>query len=488
MARHFPDTERTPSSQHSAGLPEPGLSQIWAREQHGGPSGGRDRLSSGSEVLDRSGGERKRIAVIGSGISGLASAVLLSRRHAVTLFEKDERLGGHSNTVDVTLEGGSHPVDTGFLVFNRRTYPNLCALFAWLGVESIESEMSFSVSLREPALEWAGSDLGTVFAQPRNLLRPAFLGMLREILRFNAMATRLATGKEAVPSVALGEYLDQHRYGHAFRNWYLLPMAAAIWSSPTRTILEYPLATFARFCHNHGLLQILDRPRWMTVRGGSRAYVRRMAAMLDDVRTATPVLAVRRDEHGVWIHAGAETERFDDVVFACHSDQALKLLGDEASTAERAILGAVRYQDNRAVLHTDSRLLPRRSRVWSAWNYLAGSGDVDLRPVSVSYLINRLQPLPSGTPVVVSLNPFLEPDPGSVLREFHYAHPVFDQGAIDAQSRLSQIQGRAHGWFAGAWTGYGFHEDGLNSALNVVEALGVEVPWRASVAAEVKAA
>ncbi len=421
-----------------------------------------------------------RIAVVGAGIAGLSTAWLLSRHARVTLFEAGDYLGGHTHTIDVRVDGVSHPVDTGFLVFNRRTYPNLCALFECLGVEAVESEMSFAVSLAHPDLEWAGSDLGTLFAQRRNLLRPAFLGMVRDILRFNRETTRMAQ-RGSVPACTLGEHLARAGYGAAFRDWYLLPMAAAIWSCPTRTMLDYPLATFVRFCHNHGLLQILDRPQWLTVRGGGRRYVERLAAALDDVRVATPVGAVVRDHDGVRVWAGGEAERFDEVVFACHSDQTLALLGADASAEERRILGAVRYQDNVAVVHTDPALLPARRRLWSAWNYLGGEAGADeegARPVSVSYLINRLQPLPFSTPVVVSLNPFRAPAPDKVLRTVHYAHPVFDRGAIEAQAALPAIQGRRRTWFAGAWTGYGFHEDGLNSAIAVAERLGAVLPWR----------
>ncbi len=422
---------------------------------------------------------RRRIAVVGGGISGLASAWLLSRQDQVTLFEAGRYVGGHTNTVDVTVEGRTFPVDTGFLVFNRRTYPNLCAMFGVLGVKSVETEMSFGVSLSTRDLEWAGSDLGTVFAQRSNLLKPAMWRMLADILRFNREATRMAVSGDA-PDTPLGTYLAAHHYGDAFRNWYLLPMAAAIWSCPTRSMLEYPLATFVRFCHNHGLLQVLNRPTWQTVSGGGREYVRKILDLLDDVRVETPVERVVRDEAGVWIQSQRGTERFDQVVFACHSDQTLAILGPEATGAERRLLSAVRYQPNRAVLHTDSSLLPRRKKVWSAWNYLAGdAGEADAS-VSVSYLINRLQPLPVETPVIVSLNPFHEPDPATVIRDFEYAHPVFDQAAILAQRELPRIQGVRRTWFAGAWTGYGFHEDGLKSALEVVEGLGGEVPWRES--------
>lgn len=428
--------------------------------------------------FDRAGLAPKRIAVIGGGIAGLASAWLLSRRHRVTLFEAGDYVGGHTNTIDIAVEGHRHPIDTGFLVFNDRTYPNLCALFACLGVASVESEMSFGVSLAEPEIEWAGSDLGTVFAQRSNLLRPAFLGMLSDILRFNRETTRMAAEGDA-PPVSLGDYLAAGRYGSAFRDWYLLPMASAIWSCPTRTMLDYPLATFARFCHNHGLLQIFDRPRWRTVAGGGREYVRRILDELDDVQVATPVLGVDRRPDGVWLRCRDGAERFDEVVFACHSDQTLAILGAGASLDERRILGAVKYQPNLALVHTDTALLPRRRKVWSAWNYLAGAGRPDERPVSVSYLINRLQPLPFETPVVVSLNPFTEPARDKLIRRIEYAHPVFDQAAVDAQAALPTIQGRQRSWFAGAWTGYGFHEDGLKSGLAVAAGLQQQLQgWR----------
>ncbi len=423
----------------------------------------------------------RRIAVVGGGIAGLASAWLLAREHRVTLFEAGSYVGGHTNTVEVELDGVRHPVDTGFLVFNERTYPNLCALFSELRVPVAKSEMSFAVSLDAPDLEWAGSDLGTVFAQKSNLARPAMWRMLADIVRFNRAATAMAR-EGGAPDVSLGAYLDAARYGQAFRDWYLLPMAAAIWSCPTRSMLAYPLGTFVRFCRNHGLLQVLDRPQWMTVCGGGREYVRRMLASLDDVRVGCPVEHVARDASGAWLRASGAAERFDEVVFACHSDQTLAILGDGASEAERRVLGAVPYQRNRAVLHTDPALLPRRRSVWSAWNYLSAGGSDAARPVSVSYLINRLQPVPFDRPVVVSLNPFREPDPRHVIDEFDYAHPVFDQGAIDAQSRLGTLQGLRHSWFAGAWTGYGFHEDGLRSAMQVAEGLGVVAPWRSATA------
>lgn len=418
-----------------------------------------------------------RVAIVGSGIAGLgcAHALLAERQHGVqvTLFEAERRLGGHTNTVDVRLDGVVHPVDTGFLVFNERTYPNLIRLFAELGVPTARSDMSFAVSVPTAGgrrIEWAGTDLASVFAQRSNLASPRFLGMLADILRFNRQATRIAQGVEAAGERTLGEFLDHHRYGESFRRWYLLPMAAAIWSCPMRTMLAYPLATFVRFCHNHGLLQVNDRPQWYTVAGGARQYVQRIAARLADLRVGTPVLQVRRNEAAgkVSVRTARGVEAFDHVVLACHGDQSARLLAD-ADDAERRLLADARYQPNRAVLHTDPRLMPTLRSVWSSWNYLS-DGEAD-PAVSVTYLLNKLQPLPFRTPVFVSLNPLVEPAPERVIAEFEYSHPIFDARMIEAQQRLPDVQGRRRVWLAGAWTGYGFHEDGLKSGLAVAGAL-----------------
>ncbi|MBK9243477.1 MAG: FAD-dependent oxidoreductase [Burkholderiales bacterium] len=418
-----------------------------------------------------------KVAIVGSGIAGLgcAHALLAERQHGVqvTLFEAERRLGGHTNTVDVRLDGVEHPVDTGFLVFNERTYPNLIRLLAELGVPTAKSDMSFAVSVPTVGgrrIEWAGTDLAGVFAQRRNLASPRFLGMLADILRFNRQATRIAQGAEQAGEQTLGEFLDRHRYGESFRRWYLLPMAAAIWSCPMRTMLGYPLATFVRFCHNHGLLQVADRPQWFTVAGGARQYVQRIAARLTDLRLATPVLEVRRNEAAgkVSVRTARGVEAFDQVVLACHSDQSAAMLAD-ADDTERGVLAGARYQPNRAVLHTDARLMPKLRSVWSSWNYLSdGAADP---AVSVTYLLNRLQPLPFRTPVFVSLNPLVEPDPQTVIAEFEYSHPIFDARMIEAQQRLPDVQGRRRVWLAGAWTGYGFHEDGLKSGLAAAGAL-----------------
>jgi len=416
-----------------------------------------------------------RIAIVGSGIAGLGCAHALRGSASVTLFEAAPRLGGHTNTVDITVEGQRLAVDTGFLVFNERTYPQLIRLFAELGVPTAASDMSFGLSVALPSgrrLEWAGANLATVFAQPRNLVSPVFLRMLGDLLRFNAHATRLVTNDAVPMQQTLGAYLDANRYGAELRDWYLLPMAAAIWSCPLDAMLDYPAATFLRFCHNHGLLQVEGRPKWFTVPGGARQYVAAIARQVDDVRLATPVLAVRRLGNGeVAVTSAHGVERFDHVVLACHADQSLRLLAD-AHGAERTVLGACRYQPNRAVLHTDRQLLPRARRVWSAWNYLSyGASAQASACVSVTYLLNRLQPLPVRTPVMVSLNPLREPAREHVLAEFDYEHPVFDARAIEAQRRLPSLQGRGGVWFAGAWTGYGFHEDGLRSGVEVAAAL-----------------
>ncbi len=419
-------------------------------------------------------GERApKVAVVGAGISGLGAAHALATSARVTVFEAEPRLGGHANTVDVTLDGITHGVDTGFLVFNERTYPLLIDLFAHLGVATAKSDMSFSVQNRATGLEWSGSSLNTVFAQRRNLVSPNFWRMLADLLRFNKRCTELAErGDDAALAEPTDAFLRRERFGDAFRDGYLLPMVACIWSCPTEQMLRFPIGTLIRFCHNHGLLQVADRPQWYTVAGGSRHYVERLRAGLSDVRSASPVRGVLRQPDGVWVRTDAGRERFDALVLATHSDQALALL-DTPTDAEGRLLGALRYQPNRAVLHTDARVLPRRRRAWAAWNYEAQAAQpqADQRPVCLHYLINHLQPLPWQRPVVVSMNPLREPAPEHVLQEFRYAHPVFDEAAVRAQARLPSLQGEGGVWFAGAWTRYGFHEDGLLSGLTAARAL-----------------
>ena len=434
-----------------------------------------------------------KIAVIGSGIAGISTAWLLSQ-HAgganhVTLFEQNDYLGGHTNTVDVTLDGLTYPVDTGFLVFNDWTYPNLIALFKHLGVESALSDMSFSVKLTDPSgasrLEWSGCNLATVFAQPGNLFKPKFWMMLKDIIRFNRAATALALQTATMPG-SLGAYLDANHYSQPFRDWYLAPMAACIWSTPTQKINDFPLATFLTFCHNHGLLSVSNRPQWRTVKGGARTYIEKMKTAIAEIRLNAGVTRVTRAKNTVSVESKNTQEIFDHVVFACHTDQILKLL-DDASETESRVLSAIPYQPNTAILHTDQRLLPDRRRAWAAWNYLAPFAEdkttVTRHGVALSYLINRLQPLPFKTPVIVTLNPLQMPDPKTVIKTITYDHPVFLTESIVAKRGLRTLQGERNTWYAGAWTRYGFHEDGLMSGIAVAKALGATVPWATRVPA-----
>lgn len=436
-----------------------------------------------------------KVAIVGSGISGLATAHTIAGQAEITLYEAGGWFGGHTHTVDVTLptpQGPvTHGVDTGFLVFNERTYPRLIELFATLGVKTVKSDMSFSVqvpgALGGGALEWSGSSLNTVFAQRANLLRPRFLRMLGDLLRFNRLATALAQSSED-PGVLqpLGDFLQEHRFSAEFRDWYLLPMIGCIWSCPTDQMLRFPVATLVRFCHNHGLLQVADRPQWWTVAGGARHYVDKIVAGIADKRLNTPVRRVVRTEAGVRVTTDAGTEHFDHVVMATHPDQALALLS-EPSRQEAEVLGAIRYQRNRAVLHTDASALPRNRSAWAAWNYEsgpAGSGDVCLH-----YWLNQLQPLPWTQPVLVSLNPLRPIARNQIMGEYDYDHPVFDRAAIAAQAGVAQLQGQRRTWFCGAWTGYGFHEDGLKAGQRVGRTLlnYASVPGESAPATRVEA-
>jgi predicted NAD/FAD-binding protein len=423
-----------------------------------------------------------KIAIVGSGISGLAAAHRLHSHAEITLFEAGDYFGGHTHTVDLTLDSPQGPitqgVDTGFLVFNERTYPQLIALFAELGVATTPSDMSFSVQVppspTQRAVEWSGSNLNTVFAQRSNLLSPRFYAMLRDVLRFNRLATDIAVrNAEGELMQPLRQFLKQHAFSPEFQDWYFLPMLGCIWSCPTDQMLEFPVATMIRFCHNHGLIQVTDRPQWWTVTGGARHYVEKITAQIQDKRLSTPVARIERDAQGVWLHSRGQTERFDKVVLATHSDQSLTLLGD-ASAQERAVLGAISYQANQAVLHTDKSVLPKRPLAWAAWNYERSPHPANANQtqrVCLHYLLNKLQPLPFQQPVVVSLNPLKEINPRLVHGVFDYAHPVFDLAAIHAQAQVPALQGQHHTYFCGAWTGYGFHEDGLKSGLDVAARL-----------------
>ncbi|WP_298599920.1 FAD-dependent oxidoreductase [uncultured Limnohabitans sp.] len=431
-----------------------------------------------------------KLAIVGSGISGLAVAHTLKDHADITVFEAGDYFGGHTHTVDVTLPTPqgmvTHGVDTGFLVFNERTYPNLIQLFADLNVETAPSDMSFSVkvpgALNGKTLEWSGTDLNSVFAQRRNLINPRFWRMLADVMRFNALCTRIAQEqREAQLQQPLSEFLRSHKFSEPFRDWYFLPMLGCIWSCPTDQMLQFPVATMIRFCHNHGLIQVTNRPQWFSVVGGARHYVEKILAGVHDKRLNTPVRLIERDAQGVRIVTDGHAERFDQVVIATHTDQALGLLR-EPSTYERSLLGAIRYQDNRAVLHTDASVLPANAKTWAAWNYeRAASSERESSRVCLHYLLNRLQRIPFAQPVVVSLNPLQAIDPTTIVGEYDYAHPVFDVAAIEAQKRLPLLQGQQHTWYAGAWTGYGFHEDGLKSGLQVGRALLKQIHEQAQV-------
>ncbi|HWS04435.1 MAG TPA: FAD-dependent oxidoreductase [Burkholderiaceae bacterium] len=425
-----------------------------------------------------------KIAIIGSGISGLAAAHALQTEVQLTLYEAGTYFGGHTHTVDVTLPTPAgpvtHGVDTGFLVFNERTYPNLIELFEKLGVRTVASEMSFSVqapgALDGRTLEWSGSSIDTVFAQRGNLVNPRFLRMLRDLMRFNSLCTRIAEANlDADMMQPLAGFLEAHRFSNEFRDWYFLPMLGCIWSCPTDMMMKFPVATMIRFCHNHGLLQVSNRPQWRTVPGGARHYVDRITAAIADKRLNTPVRRIERDpgaqRAGVRIVTDSGTETFDKVILATHSDQSLTML-QTPTRNECETLGAIRYQKNRAVLHTDPSVLPETRKAWAAWNYerATSRGDEASR-VCLHYLLNRLQPLPFEQPVIVSLNPTRPIDPAKILGDYDYEHPVFDQNAIRAQARAATLQGKNHTYFAGAWMGYGFHEDGLKAGLNAARHL-----------------
>ena len=422
--------------------------------------------------------ENERIAVIGSGIAGISAAWLLRDHGEVRLFERNHYFGGHTHTIIVDEDGGAGvPVDTGFIVYNEPNYPHLTGLFGVLGVETRDTDMSFAASVGDPPLEYAGSDLNTLFAQRRNLLNRPFLSMVWDILRFNRLC-KLKLRNEEFGALTIGELLEREHLGACFRDHYLLPMAAAIWSCPPQTMLDFPAASFARFFDNHGLLDLRDRPQWKTVQGGSHTYVNRMLEDLGpSVRCDDPVTAVAREAKEVSIRlTSGEDLRFDQVVLACHADEALALLANPLPM-EREILSRFDYQPNRALLHTDQRLMPRSRRVWSSWNYLASQSEDQIAGVSVSYWMNRLQGLQSERNYFVSLNPLHEPRAEHLIAEMTYHHPVFDTDALNAQRRLPEIQGRDRVWYTGSYFGYGFHEDALRASVELAGHFDVRAPW-----------
>jgi predicted NAD/FAD-binding protein len=433
-------------------------------------------------VIQMDGGLRRngrRVAVIGAGISGLSAAWHLSKSMDVTLYEAEDRPGGHSNTVEVAGPKGPVAVDTGFIVYNDRNYPNLVALFDHLGVPTRPSEMSFAASLDAGAFEYSGTGVSGMLGQRSNVLKPRFWSMLSHILRFYREAPE-ALGRPLSSALTLGEFLDRQKYGRAFVEDHLLPMGAAIWSTSAAEMRAYPLEAFVRFFVNHGLLSLKDRPQWRTVKGGSRSYVERLLADFSGtLRLGSKVVDLRRDDLGATVTtADGHAEHFEQVVVACHADQALAMLGD-ADGHERSLLGAFDYTRNVAVLHSDPGLMPKRRPVWASWNYIAGPRDADgCAALCVTYWMNRLQGLDPALPLFVTLNPCRPVDPFKVHRVFHYAHPLFDGKAMEAQRQIWQLQGRRHTWFCGAHFGSGFHEDGLQSGLAVAEQLsGLARPW-----------
>lgn len=412
-----------------------------------------------------------RIAVIGTGVSGLVVAHHLHRRHDITVFEADDRVGGHTNTVEVELPEGRVAVDTGFIVCNERTYPNFLALLDELGVATQPSDMSFSVSDERSGVEYRATNVNSVFAQRRNLLRPGFQRMVLDILRFNRGLRRDLDADRLDPDRSLAEHVAAGRYSPQFVERFLVPFGASIWSADPTTFLDFPTATYARFMANHGLLDLVGRPTWRTVVGGSSSYVRALTSPFRErIRTSSPVHKLVRDRVGgeVEVVTDAGAERFDRVVVATHSDQALRLLGDP-SDREQEILGAIRYQPNVATLHTDPRMLPANPRARASWNFHVADGGGNR--ATLTYWMNLLQALPTETPLLVTLNRSEEIRPESVLYQTEYDHPVYDAAAIRAQARRDEIQGVDGTYFAGAYWSYGFHEDGVRSGLDVVRAI-----------------
>lgn len=418
-----------------------------------------------------------KIAIIGSGISGLTAAWLLHKRHDITVFEANDYIGGHTHTVDVELNGEQHAIDTGFIVYNDRTYPNFIALLRELGVDSQPTSMSFSVRCDRTGIEYNGTSLNTMFAQRRNFFRPRFIRMIRDILRFNREAVELLASENEEQTV--DEFLHEKGYGSAFSEQYLLPMGAAIWSCPPETFGQFPMRFIAEFYHNHGLLSLTNRPQWRVICGGSKCYVEKLTAgFRNRIRLNSPVEMVSRNEESVSIHlpGSAEAHSYDHVVFACHSDQALAILGAGASPTERELLGAFPYQQNIAVLHTDESVLPRRRKVWASWNYQIGK-EGPRQAATVTYNMNILQRLPTQTTFNVTLNSEDLIEPSRIIDRFVYHHPIYSTRRRAVQRRHGEVVDRNRTSFCGAYWRNGFHEDGVVSAMAVCRALGVEPPW-----------
>jgi len=420
--------------------------------------------------------KRKKIAIIGTGISGLGTAYLLNPHHDITLYEKNPYVGGHSRTIDAKTSDGDIPVDTGFIVFNYRNYPLLTGLFTHLNVPVAKSDMSFGVSINHGWMEYGTQRLSHVLAQKRNLFRPDFWRMVFDILRFNKQAKSYL---ESDPQLTLEQCLQRLGMGEWFRQYYLLAMGGAIWSTPLADMLKFPASNFIRFFENHGLLTVNEQPQWYTVEGGSREYVKRLTAPFNDrIRVNSGVVKVIREAGSVRVvDSQGRIERYDEVVFACHADQALAMI-EEPGDEEKRILSAFKFQPNRAVLHSDLSFMPKNRKAWASWVYLSENKSDQSPQVSLSYWMNNLQPLKTSQPLIVTLNPGREPRPDLVYNDYWFEHPLFDEPAIRAQSEISGIQGKNLFWFCGAYQRYGFHEDGLASAVSMAQAMGIEKSWK----------
>ncbi len=417
-----------------------------------------------------------KIAIIGTGISGLGAAYLLNRKHEITVYEKAARIGGHSRTVTVDYDGKTIPVDTGFIVFNEKNYPQLSAMFRHLNVPTHKSDMTFAASIRDGWLEWGAKDTNAVFGQRRNLLRPRFGLLIRDVFRFNAQAEETA---DRYPDLTLDEFLSLLKLGDWFRRFYLLPMCSAIWSCPPREMMNFPARTLIRFMANHHLLSASGQPQWMTVTGGSQEYVNRLTAgFADRIRVNCGAAVVTRGERGATVlDTAGNRESYDHVVFASHGDETLRLLAD-ADAQEHAVLSQFRYQPNVAVLHRDTSVMPKSRHCWASWIYTS-DGNLDEPMLSVTYWMNLLQGIPNETPLFVTLNPKTPIAPEKIFNTHVFDHPVFDREAMAAQMEAQAMQGRRSTWFCGAHLRHGFHEDGLASAVHVARLLGCETPWAA---------
>jgi len=427
--------------------------------------------------------KRKKVAVVGSGISGISAAWFLSQQHDVTLFEKNAKIGGHTNTITLDIEGKKQPVDTGFIVFNTPNYPNLTAMLKNLDVKTQETEMSFSVTADGGRMEYSGNNLNTLFAQRSNLLSVAHWKMIFEILRFNNQAKK-DLGADLPLTLSLGDYLDQHGFSQRMRDYYLLPMAAAIWSCPLETMMLFPIESFLQFFENHGLLNIEDRPQWESVVNGSEQYLKAILAKdAFKVKLASPVEKVYETDFGLAVRTqnGDETV-FDDVVFASHADETYRML-DDSLKADFDILDNFKYQENIAYLHSDLSLMPKRKLAWAAWNYLRDTQSKE-SPVAVTYWMNLLQNIQVETPLLVTLNPSKPPIESLTHQRIVYEHPVFDAAAMSSQPKLTQLQGKHNIWFCGSYFGYGFHEDGLTSSVNLAKLWNIDLPWKKNVTKE----